>query len=246
MAITFVAAATNADAALATATNISVSVPTGTVDDDFMIKFAFKNEDAGGISLPSGWTNDAALSTQSAAGSDRENILHFRKASSEPASYDIQHTTGTTQAFSVAILTFRGVDTTTPFDVVPTSSHIATPGNTDNPSNPAITTVTDGAMVILLHGCVDFSTPWSATGPPSLYAESHGEISAVTAGQAGAYRIITTAALETPGAWTHTNQNNDSIILTLALRPAAGGAPEEFLGRQYPQGVSRGVTRGVV
>ena len=66
------------------------------------------------------------------------------------------------------IFSYRGVHTSTPFDVIYSSgSHFAEAQNSTTPNQPDITTATDDAMVVIFHAAThnDINT----VGAPASY-----------------------------------------------------------------------------
>ncbi len=144
----------NAASAVKSGGNVTVSVPSGTLDNDVMVAIVV----SAAIDLdtpPSGWT----LREQQ-TGTQPTFAVWTRVASSEPASY----TWSGANADVGAILTFRGVSTANPFDIDgaagPTTSTAATA--------PSITTSNANAMVIAMQCVNDAAAP---TTPPSGMTE---------------------------------------------------------------------------
>ncbi len=79
----------------------------------------------------------------------------------------------------------------------------------------------------------------------STYPFADNNTAATTNGNLGMCSEESAVAANDPAAWLW-SASDQRVASIIAVRPAAGGAPEEFLGRQYPQGVQRGVMRGAI
>ncbi len=127
---------------------------------------------------------------------------------------------------AVAMQVWRGVDATTMFDA-PVAE--ASSGLNGDPDPPSITTVTDGALVLVV-GTWDDDDAASSVVAPSGY----GDLLAADTGQSStsagatiafASRIVATAGTEDPGVIV-SDAHDLWYAATIALRPAAdpGGA----------------------
>lgn len=173
-----------------------------------------------------GWTE--LFDINATSGTDSVETV-FYKANISASESDPTVEISISQQHAVTLTVWRGVDTTTPFDVTwNQTNHWGDTANNQTGPNPAITTNTDGAMVVLGHGITTSSDSFAngAAGAPSGYtlSESNGGPRVSTA---GAYKIVATAGTETPGVWTHTGDGigggSEERMFTLALKPAAGG-----------------------
>lgn len=121
---------------------------------------------------------------------------------------------------STVVMVFRGVDTTTPMDVLRTT---ATGTNGSRPNNAAITPVTSGAWIVACGAATGDTTPTAFTGPTGMTgfrtAPSTGSTSSSISGMA--YTTWTTGAYD-PAAWTggESTTSDSWTAVTLALRPA--------------------------
>ena len=219
------------------ATDITVTKPTGVVDDDFMFSFCANdnsNDDVTDpmIDGPAGWTYQDVLSDNVLAGRGRAGSVETRVAATEGASYLFGHNNAVSQELHCAIAGFSGVDTTTPLDVVPIGGHLDTTLDTTTPQSPAITTVTNNAWVV---SCVfTTGTVGTAYDPPTGYTEILDADQDHT-GMACAYKEVVAFGLETPGTWTHTSgaSTDDSYAVSFALRPAAAASNAAVLRRRH-------------
>lgn len=212
------------------ASSCAMTIPAGAGTGDLMIAFTFYSEnataevwddDGGG---GQGWTQlDYNSDT---IGRDRETAIYYKVH--DGSETDPTFTVGGGSPLSCSLLVYSGNDTTTPFDVVYDSGSHHTAGNDDTtPTNAAITTATDGAMVVLFHAATHDDI--SASGVPSGYtlrdelvpgsSHNHKQIFV-------AELLVASATTETPGAWTHTSSPtnvSEFHTYTLAIRPAGAG-----------------------
>lgn len=119
---------------------------------------------------------------------------------------------------------FRNVDPTTPLNV---TSPTVSVGGSGMPNPPAITTVSDGCMIVAL-GFLDDDVVASTVAAPSGYtlglAAQYG-----TAGSGAtemfAYLLQTSAGAADPGAFTATGGDDGWVGATIALNPIGGAGP---------------------
>ncbi len=206
----------------ANTTGITLTLPSHATDD-FGVVCAFGDGDPTApvfsIGTATGWStlrNDTTVS-----GRQITTYVFYKKFTSASETNPVLNT-DQSDSRGVVLNVFRGVDTTTAFDV--TEQYTDTE-NVVNPSNPAITTVTNNAAVLLCLGqsLADATT----TGAPSGY--TLGQSTGVTQNHrhtASAYDLdVGALGTETPGAWTNGGSDGvgDNQEYTMALRPAAGG-----------------------
>lgn len=196
-----------------TAGSVTISVPTGTADGDLMLAFITSSDT--GAAPGTGWTSVGT--TNPRAG---EDFAVFRRiASSEPASYTWSWGAGGGEG---AILTYRGVDTTTPIDVAFAAGTAETSGSTV--TAPTVTTVTNNAMLICSYtnrANQTFSQPTGMTerldqyGSP--YALAVDEELRATAGATGTRASTTSGTISFARA------------VSFGIRPAATGSKNMLL-----------------
>ena len=201
-------------------TDLSPALPTHQADD-FAVVMIYSDDAASGTSnladftTPSGWTEEADWDRTSAR--VLGGTLYSRRLTSssetDPA-FAVSNGNNRSRAAWVAV--FRGVDTTTALDAAVV---IGDGANDDTPSNGAITTVTDGAVVIC--GMALSHLDANAWTPPSGYALGPERIGSYS-NLAMSWREVATAGAETPGPWDSgaTAGRADHIYATVALRPA--------------------------
>ncbi len=237
MAITFVGAGSVFSGVAYAATP---GLPAGITANDFLFAFCAAPDtsvgdwaDDGGDG--NGWTQ--LITNEETTGRDNETAIYYKVAgSSESAptfSYD-----GANDPLTSAILAFRGVDTTTPFDVTyNNANHYAFFENDWTPTPPAITTVTNGAWVIVT-ASMGYSNISGFTAPTG-YTE-RAENTGANRNMALATKEVASAGTETPGSWGVSGSgmaSEESVSYTIALKPAAagGGGSVPVIIHQYKQ-----------
>ena len=186
--------------------------------------FSHRNDNVGAFNTPSGWS-DIVKQTDS-AGQDRQVYLGYKVAGSSEGAVTLTHTDTANEQWSGCIITFRGVDTTSPLDVAYSSSHHVARTNKATTNVDAfqnIVTVTDGAWVLALEAVThdDITSDADPSGYTSIVRHYGG---AIDHRQFQAwYKQVSPAGSETPGAPPYTSNNTqaESNQFTLALRPAA-------------------------
>src|SRR3990170_1756879 len=137
-----------------TTTTLTIAKPTGTVQNDVMVaSIAFRplsGQFSSNITVtdPPGWTRLDFFNNTS--NYNALAIYYLVAGASEPASYAwgfACNVSCTFQAAAGGILTFSGVNTTTPID---RNAGAATPA-TYNPLTPAVTTTVANAMLVTTH-----------------------------------------------------------------------------------------------
>jgi hypothetical protein len=230
MAITFVGAGTVASSASLVGTTGQAYTPhASTLTDDLMIAIMHRNDDLGTWDTPpSGWTA-IAQDTVGAAGQDRQMQIAYKVATSDSeGSATFTHSDTAAEQWAGCILTYRGIDTTTPWDVTYVEgTHRRNDQNkasTNVDAARAIDTVTDGAFVLIFEAVSHDDI--TSNADPSGYtvavrniggAEDHRQFQAW-------HKEVTTAGTETPGAAAYTSNATvaDSTIYTFAIRPDTG------------------------
>lgn len=133
---------------------------------------------------------------------------------------------------AIVVQVWRGVDTTTPIDV----TSVETTGTTGLPDCNSITPVTDGALVLAI-GLLDDDDAAANVAAPTGYGDFLAGDTGLGSSVDGATAMIAsktlpTAQAEDPGAFQLTggSGSDDWRAVTVALRPAAGGAPNAPTG----------------
>jgi hypothetical protein len=144
-------------------------------------------------------------------------VRHRVAGGSEPSSY--AWTISASERWAVLLLQFRGVDTTTPWDIAPA---VATrqEGSSGTPTAPAMTTTVADTMGLILI-CVDKSNADVGSPPSNSYAD---EVVTGTSQLFGSHRRLWASPGDT-GTTTQTyNASGDGYaIFQVALKPATSG-----------------------
>jgi hypothetical protein len=204
---------------------VTVTLSGTASDDELLVGFCQRDSaqdtTQGQTAFPAGWTKITNLSWSVTAGRSRVMDAGYKLASSESgASYDFEPSINASEDCSCGILVFSGVDTTTPLDVEPTTSHRSS-GEDASTDTAAITTVTDGAVVVATSGRIGDTNTRSATltgYTVQLDADNQNQSYLVVA-----YKTVATKGPEDPGTFSITNERplSDYQSQTLAIRPAS-------------------------
>lgn len=151
----------------ASGTALTVTKPTGTTAGDIVIVFISINGGAGDGMTSLTDNNGSTPFTDAGAGLRHYNsdsgtyqIFYRVAGASEPASYAF--TSNLNTRWSIYASTYRGGDTSTPFDVAPTTTS-ENIGTVTTVATDAITTLTDNAMIIAVAADDSGSVTFSAT-----------------------------------------------------------------------------------
>lgn len=164
-----------------------------------------------------GWTQGFSL-VDAALGRDKGGCVWYKIAGASEAdpSFD-PHATGTGTVYAGWVQVLTGVDGT-PLD---SAGVVVASQNDPNAACPAIVTANDNAIVIIHngHGHDRTGDAGAPTNYTLLYSHESADRNLMTA-----YKIVATAATETPGAWTGTvNASADCIKGTISFKAAAAG-----------------------
>lgn len=218
-------AVSNLAASVAVSSAVTVAKPSGVVDDDFMVAFGFydnapDNVDDPMIVPPAGWTVYDAISETTLSSRGRFGGIWTRKASSEGSDYAFVNDGSQTEEMGIIIVAYSGVDTTTAIDVTPTGSHFQFQDNDFTPTSPAITTITNDALIIIASGITGSTA--DAMVAPSGYTKRVEEFNTVNnVNMTIADKVKSTFGPDTPAAWAFTNgaATDDAYSVTIVLRP---------------------------
>lgn len=216
-----------ATASAAWSTGITVTHPSSSAGD-LLVLFVFRDEDdAGDWNTPSGWTRQTAIDGVETGGRDRVNGIFTKSSSgSEPSTVTVTGTVATSRQMSGVIVRYS--NSTGSLDVTPTASHKSVGVNDSTPPNAAITTATNGAMVVLMMGLTASNIDtWAA---PSGYTLVDSTLQS-NAQIAIAEKVVATAGAESPGDWLNTVNGNIAEYsgATIAVEPSAGGGGPEIV-----------------
>lgn len=209
---------------VAPAGSMTCNVPTEVEDGMQMLLHLVIQDDLDLTAQPIGWTRIPALDITQMTGDDLRTNVYRRTARSEPASYEVfSNHAASLRILNVAISVWNNVAPGT-FDVTPVSGHAAVTNDVVNPSNPAITSANDGAMMVCFAG-YGF-TALTLAGAQAGYTLEASDISLVVSGELSTKKIAS-AGLETPGAWTNTSGGlPESVHNSLLLKPLAAPDPD--------------------
>lgn len=210
------------------ATSVTPSEPSGTAQNDIVIAHCAINSTGGTWTDPADFTEIDQEDTAPAFAWTTYVGYKIRGATAG-SGYTFSASSSAAQIVCT-LLTYRGIDTSTPFDVTfSAGSHYSEHNNDVTAAAPPITTVTNGAEVVLLQhwngGVAGF-----ALGAPSGYT-SREEVLQASRVNFAVSKNVATAGTETPGVYTTTGSatTQDSSNYTLALRPAGAAAdPPDF------------------
>lgn len=210
MAITFGASAQTGSAAAGT---MVVTLPTHSEDD--LIVLAFTHDyDSDGQQLSSVNNGFTRLTEHSVSGGAFQTDIWYKVAGASETNPTATYALST-QEMSCLAFCFSGVDTTTPIDVSPPSwAYI------DNPldgliSSPNITTVTNGAMMVVIAGADDND---AFTQPSGMTLVSSYQYINMTV--AAAYLEIATAGATGAKEWSFAQNGDELVANSFALNPA--------------------------
>lgn len=219
MAITFVGSAANATSGDAGSLSVTIS-GTGRAAGDLMVLIAHNWSNCT-WATPSGWT---LLADFQGAG----DTACFYKVSNGSETSVLVDPNTTDAGFSGTVGVYRGVDTTTPWDVAYGDSTNSSQSSVDVDQ---ITTVTDGAWHLIYVAQAHTNNNDSTFTTPSGYTarqHAHGNNTAANKGTASQLfdREIPTAGATAPTS-VSSNRTTTGLSWSLALRPAAGA--DEFV-----------------
>lgn len=227
MAITYVAGSSN----VANTYAVTGTIPTGSTTGDLMIALC----SAGGNFGTADWADDGGgsngwtriVTNFTATGRDEISGIFYKIHDGSESDPTFTLTDTDNDAVVVIMATFRGVDTSTPFDVTyNNTNHFLFSENDGNPASPDITTNTNGAFVLLLLG---MSQRIAVFGAPTGYTLGENNPDDYDQCAGIAYKELATAGAENPGVWQNTDPylNAESHAYTLAIKPALAGSSSE-------------------
>jgi hypothetical protein len=199
----------------------TVTEPDGAAEDDLLLGFCSRGNDTndGTWTDPADWT-EITQKDDTTGSADRQMYVGYKVRGSSAGDTLTFSFGGTAAGISCVVMAFRGVDTSTPFDVTYVeATHYNTFADSGaNDAARAITTVTNNAWVVLLQA---FTIEIEAAGSPSGYTERFSVPADVTSSHSrhiyGATKEKATAGVETPGVWTHTETDGDADTSNFTL-----------------------------
>lgn len=219
---TWVAAGTKTQKPTNSGTTSSVAPPAGHATNDLLVIVA--NPFSGvTLSTPSGWT---LLGDSGSWASGHRSYLYWKLAtsSSEPS---VTLTTSAGAYNDSQMYAFRGVDTTTPIDAATVYGTVAT-GGAANVSVPALTTVTNDALLVDI-GLDTGSFTWDT---PPAGATERVETGIYIVKFVVATETKTTAGTEAADIYAREiAAGSDARVAAFAIRPAGGAGGPVFVPR---------------
>ena len=237
MAITFVGGAVNG---AINGANVTLTFPGGVLENDLVIvAYAVGDNDSldfDMLMVTAGYTEVADLHADDAQDTDI-GVFWKVMAATPDTSAQVTGRGGADAAVAAVCQIFRGVDTSTPMDVTPTT---ATGINSNIPNPPSIDHLTPAGVWTVAAGAFGHTSGAAVTvTPPTSYdtvndqLRSQDDTSDVTV--AMAYRE-TPADPEDPGVFTPSIADNVAhswCAVTIALRPAVASA-DTFFENRHP------------
>lgn len=207
----------SATANTATASSLTITKPTGTVDGDVMIAIINANDSATTITPPTGWTLIRSITSGDTISANIST--YYKAASSEGADYQFSFSASVRAAG--AISTFIGVRTT---DVIDVENGRTTISNT-NKISPDITTTEDNTMLVFLTAA-DSGTTINHTPPIGMIeAADSGSVSGceiayfskATSGATGTYVGISSSVAISANFLLALNKANTSSTVRVNI-----------------------------
>lgn len=209
MAIAFRSSTTNHTNG-ATDVTITITKPTGTLDNDILIAVISGYISAAAsisamMNTPSGWTK---LTNQDSSNNTTQDVGHtifWKKASSEGASYTF--TSSATVIQGGAVMAFSGASGSSPFNTFSTATSATTSATT--PTAPSITGV-NGTMLVAIY------SPDNSPTLPGTLTSAYADTSPSNISIYGGYVAITTGGAT--GTYAMTGTAGDWVATTLLLQ----------------------------
>jgi len=201
---------------------LTLNVPAGTVQNDVMIAVVAVRPSASAITEPAGWT---LIRLQPDNTNITQNLATYRRvaSNSEPANYTWTFSGAPTGAVG-GIMTFYGVDTTTPINV--SGGQVAGSGDISAfvVTAPSVTTTVANTMLVTAYAVPSSGTPGSAWSPPLDMTEGgEGSSSTGTGGESMEMNYVALSAAGssgTKGATIVGHNDSDGVAQSVALTPA--------------------------
>jgi hypothetical protein len=169
---------------------------------------------------PNAGVSTAGYTELAELGTVNSTIISYKFITSDTGLTGLGSGQGSDGAAYVALV-FRGVDTTSPID----NSYASATG-TGDPNSPALTTLTNGAVVISGFVLNEDRTIGGSVGPSgydtvdSNYLVASSDTNNVTVG--ATWKTISPAKTENPGSWNLSGIPTEDVrSITVALRPFA-------------------------
>lgn len=214
--IQFVGKSSRANAGAISLTALTGGIDTACAEGDLVI-LGFVSCGSGDINLqittPTGYTEATELFSTDTYPTNL--AVYYKLQSATP---DTSITIPDTALYSEASIAYvlRGVDQTTPLDVALTS---VTGGNSGIIDPSAITPITNNSLIVVIGGS---SFGGATATPPTGYTNSYSQQNGTSAMCVIASKLLATAGVENPGAWSGLSSDASTAwaSVTLAIRPA--------------------------
>lgn len=146
----------------ASATSLTITKPTGTVSGDLLVATIVHQQATETVTAPAGWVSVVAANNVTTNNDLQVDLFYLIAGGSEPANYAFSWATAK-PAFG-GIIRVTGWDGTTASDVAASANS----GSDTNAVALSVTTVTDGALVIIANAAVSGGATFT---PPSGFTE---------------------------------------------------------------------------
>lgn len=211
--------------------NHDVTLPGPPAEGDIVIYATASDGAVSGGVVTSGYTD---LLTDHAATNPGRDCGYKVMGATPDTIVTFNQTSGNEYAAGI-VQVWRGLDTTTPIDATPTTAT----GASGMPDGPSFTTVTNGALVIVI-GVIDDINIAASVGAPSGYSNllAHDNTSVPPDNACAMIASLekATAGAENPGAFTAGASSDEWAAVTFALRPAAASSGAVLaIGKNHPK-----------
>jgi hypothetical protein len=216
------------------ANGLTITKPSGTLQNDVMIASIAVRPETVTITPPSGWTLVRRMNNTSAT---QSALAVYRKVAgaSEPVLYTWSLSGTTPTGTAGGIQTFAGVDTTNPIDIEDGQST----GTGASHATPSVDTTVTNTMLVTSHGVANADT-WT---PPSGMTEGFDVLAVQIAVEGNWVLQAAVGATGAKSAAATPGPNDRGNAHILALRPSCASVAEaDYVAAAAPSGVSASVS----
>lgn len=196
-----------------------VPIPDGTADGHYMVLFLGRQNDiaiTNALGLAS-WTEIVALRELNNFGDDFHTSIWVKTASSEGATVAVKNPHAAQgRPHGGIIVTLQSVHADG-FDVTPIGTHSEVIMGGINEACPAITSLTDEAIMLNMHFHYSGMT---AFGAPAGYLLQQSDFSILGCQMGLATKKLGAAGLETPGVWTNAGVVEEGARVSFLVKQA--------------------------
>ncbi|HSX15666.1 MAG TPA: hypothetical protein VLF40_02660 [Candidatus Saccharimonadales bacterium] len=194
------------------ASPITVSEPSGTVQNDILVYLYIGQSNVSGITQPTGWTTIYTANSFTPVFTYR--LAYVVRGASAPSL--TWSGWASSPYFEVYVLSFSGCDTSNPID----SSAQVTSDSGTNPDPPSTTAVSSSAMALAVGINWSGSSAGDGWTPPTGYTLRTDNTPANDG--AIATKLLSSSGAENPSAYSgYSGGNTDRWSATVTLAPAA-------------------------